>query len=125
MGVGDCCLFQVRDGLLYRSFPCARLADLDAADARIGARTSFEKVLRRQEARGGGDWARADEFWLMSRPLARWFLRRIEEWHRPWEVLGALLDREGAPRAFTSWVDELREHRELEDEDITLVGLCL
>jgi hypothetical protein len=125
VAVGDSCLFQIRDGLLYRSFPCARLSDLEAADGRIGSRTSFETVLRQHEARGGGDWARADEFWLMSRPLARWFLRRLEEWHRPWEVLGALLDRGGSPRAFASWVDELREHRELENEDITLIGVCL
>ena len=52
-------------------------------------------------------------------------MRRIEQWHRPWEVLGALLDRGGSPRLFAAWVDELREARELEDEDVTLVAVCL
>jgi hypothetical protein len=125
VAVGDGCLFQIRRGLLHCSFPQARLADLEAAEARIGSRTSFETVLRRQEARGEGEWLMGDEFYLMTSPLARWFLRHLEEWDRPWVVLGALLDRGGSPRAFTAWVDELREGHELEDEDTTLLAVCL
>ena len=82
-------------------------------------------MLARQEARDGGDWSAGDEFWLMTRPLVGWFLRRIEEWQRPWEGLGALLDRGGSPRHFAAWVDELREARELEDEDVSLIAVCL
>ncbi len=125
VAVGDCCLFQVRRGLLHRSFPRTRRADLDAAEGRIGARTSFETVLRREESRGDGDWLTGDEFYLMTGPLARWFLRHMEEWDRPWVVLGALLERAGSPRAFAAWVDDLREAGELEDEDATLLAVCL
>src|SRR5439155_14428737 len=39
--VGDCGLFQIRRGVLHRAFPYERRADLEAPQARIGARTSF------------------------------------------------------------------------------------
>jgi hypothetical protein len=125
VAVGDCCLFQVRRGVLRRSFPHARLADLEAAEARIGARNSFDRTLRRQEVRGEGDWLPGDEFYLMNRPLARWFLGRVEEWQRPWEVLGGMLDLGGSPRTFAAWVDPLRQTRELDDEDVALLAVCL
>jgi hypothetical protein len=125
VAVGDCALFQIRQGVLHRAFPHRRLADLEDGGARIGARTSFERVLAREEVRDAGDWSAGDELWLMTRPLARWFLRRIEEWQRPWEGLGALLDRGGSPRHFAAWVDELRAAGELADEDVSLVAVCL
>ncbi|MCI0456935.1 MAG: hypothetical protein L0Z62_08150 [Gemmataceae bacterium] len=124
VAIGECCLFQIRSGLLYRSFPLTRPADLDAAEGRVGARTSFEVVLRKQEARGEGDWAPGDTFWLMSRALGRWFLRQVQEWQRPWDLLEPLLDRPGQA-GFTEWVEELRQQGELGEGDVTLVGVYL
>ncbi|MCC6418404.1 MAG: hypothetical protein IT429_09205 [Gemmataceae bacterium] len=123
VAVGDCCFFQIRAGLLHRAFPLERLAEFDTAEARIGSRTSFEPVLRRQEARAGGGWAEGDTFWLMTRPLGRWFLRQVEEWQKPWDVLGPLLERRG-PRGFAEWVEELRRAGELGDGDVTLMEVC-
>jgi hypothetical protein len=124
VAVGGCGLFQVRGGLLHRSFPLTRPADLDAAEARVGARTSFEPVLRRHEARGEGDWAPGDTFWLMSQALGRWFLRQVQEWQRPWDLLEPLLERPGQA-GFAEWVEELRRQGEVGDGDITLMGVCL
>jgi hypothetical protein len=123
VAVGDCCLFHIRHGLLSAAFPHERLTDLDAAEARIGSRTSFEPVLRRLEARGAGDWSERDRFWLMTRPLARWFLRQVEAWERPWEMLEPLLDRRG-PGVFAEWVEGQRRAGGLGDGDLTLVAVC-
>ncbi len=123
VAVGDACLFQVRRGVLHRSFPLTRPGDFQAAPVHLGARTSFEPLLRKQEVRAEGDWAAGDEFWVMNRALAKWFVRQVGEWQRPWEVMGTWIDRHGA--GFATWVDERRAARELEGGDVTLMAVCL
>jgi hypothetical protein len=124
IAVGDCCLFQVRDGLLQRMFPLSRAAAFSAPSQAIGARTSFEPVLRKHEARAEGDWAEGDQFWLLTRSLARWFLEQVDAWQRPWDALEALLRKQAAERAFLTWVAELRE-RGAADGDAIALGVCL
>ena len=60
----------------------------------------------------------------MSPALGRWFLRQVQEWQRPWDLLEPLLDRP-AQAGFAEWVEELRRQGEVGDGDITLMGVCL
>ena len=61
----------------------------------------------------------------MTRPLARWFLRQVGSWNRPWELLEPLLSTPSAEDAFGVWVEELRGQGELEEGDVTLLAVCL
>ena len=90
----------------------------------IGSRTTFEPVLKKQEARAEGDWAEGDQFWLLTRGLARWFVAQVAAWQRPWDALEALLRRVSGERAFLGWVKELRERGAVEGDAIAL-GVCL
>ena len=66
-----------------------------------------------------------DRFWLMTRPLARWFLRQVELWNRPWELLEPLLHTPNAEDAFAAWIEDLRGLGEVEEGDVTLLAICL
>jgi serine/threonine protein kinase len=125
LAVGDSCLFQTREGLLTRAFPVERAGAFAAEFPRIGSRTSFDRVLRKHTLKAEGDWNAGDRFWLMTRPLARWFLRQVELWNRPWELLERLLHTPNAEEVFAAWVEDLRGLGELEDGDLTLLAICL
>ena len=120
LAVGDSCLFQIREGGLVDAFPLARSLEFDNAPWLVGSRTSHSEVLRRQGL-GRAD----DRLWLMTDALAQWFLRQVEAGQRPWDELEPFVPADAAADAFPAWVEGLRGARQLRDDDVTLLAVCL
>jgi hypothetical protein len=125
VAVGDSCLFQVRQGSLLRAFPLARAADFGNAPWLVGSRTSAAEVPGKKAVRGWGEWEAGDRLWLMTDALAHWFLERAEAGGRPWDDLELVVRAPAAEAAFATWVERLRDARELRNDDVTLMALAL
>jgi hypothetical protein len=120
--LGDSCLFQVRNEVLYESFPISDSTVFGYQPPLLGSRGLDEAVLRRHVRVTARDWERGDSFYLMTDALAAWFLRTVEAGRQPWEPLRDL-DTRDAALDFADWVDELRDGGHLGNDDTTLVRL--
>ena len=99
MIVGDCGLFQVRQGRLIAALPFASAAEIAPRPHMLMTEADRNRGLPRVRQRGW--WMDGDTFYLMSDALLQWFLRRHEAKTRPWNVLdGAMADE----RRFEAWV---------------------
>ena len=68
-----------------------------------------------------GTWQDGDNIYLMSDALACWFLMRCESGSIPWQLLNDIT-LAGTP-SFPAWITQLRERRELKNDDCTLVSI--
>ncbi len=123
VAVGDSCLFQVRQGRLYRAFPVKRSQDFSTTPWLVGSRTPAARGLREREIWTSGDWCDGDRFWLMTDALAQWFLERDEGGFRPWESLEAVLADPVPAQAFAALVNDLRNAGGLRNDDVTLLAI--
>lgn len=121
-GLGDSCLFQVRDESLYASFPMSDASAFTYQPSLLASRGVGDAVLRRNISLKASDWERGDSFYLATDALAAWFLRTIEVDGRPWETLRDL-DTLDAQLDFTEWVDEQRNLGIMHNDDTTLVRI--
>jgi hypothetical protein len=112
--VGDCCLFQMRNQRLLRSFPM-RYADAfgNQPDV-IGSRKSSMKVKR---IKCKGDWQKEDEMFLMTDALAQYFLKKKENRQNPAKEILSLQSAE----AFEAWITKGRQDGDLRNDDVTLM----
>jgi hypothetical protein len=121
VAVGDSCFFQVRQGSLHAAFPIARSKEFGFSPWLVGARPAGAEAPERRVVQAQGLWEAGDRFWLMTDALAQWFLQEHEEGRKPWEELEALVIYEATADEFAGWVDELREARQLHNDDVTLM----
>jgi hypothetical protein len=129
LAVGDSCLFQVRQGHLWRSFPIERTVDFSNAPWLVGSRTSPGEVPHKNGVHQQGDWLPGDRLWLMTDALAHWFLGQFESGNQPWLALDPLLhaagEEDAADQAFAAWIESLRTARQLRNDDVTLLAVRL
>jgi hypothetical protein len=120
LAVGDCCLFQLRQGALITAFPIASAADFSQRPLLVGSRAAANAGLRSAGAIGtaSGDWRSGDVFLLMSDALAGTFLERSQA--DPAAALSAL-DFVPTPGGFRAWIDTLRAERQLRNDDVSLL----
>jgi len=120
--LGDSCLFQIRDELLYTSFPMSDATSFTYQPPLLSSRGVDETVLRRHVNVTTRDWERGDSFYLMTDALAAWFLRLNESGDRPWEPLRDM-DTVDAELDFADWVEEQRDRDQINNDDTTLVRI--
>jgi hypothetical protein len=120
--LGDSCLFQVRDELLYASFPMSDASSFSYQPSLLGSRGVEDAVLRRHVKVTTRDWERGDSFYLMTDALAAWFLRINASGGRPWDPLRDM-DTLDAELDFADWVEERRDSDQLNNDDTTLVRI--
>lgn len=118
--LGDSCLFQVRDELLYASFPMSDASSFTYQPPLLGSRGVDDAVLYRHVKVMNHDWERGDSFYLMTDALAAWFLRINEAGGRPWEPLRDM-DTLDADLDFADWVEQQRNQGQMNNDDTTLV----
>jgi hypothetical protein len=115
--VGDACLIRVRGGRRVRAFPVAQSSDFGNEPRLIGSRggppTAPEYASGRLRA--------GDRLILMTDALAQWFLYSHENGGRPWEAVASLMSAGEQDAAFAVWVEELRTHGGLRNDDVTLM----
>ena len=66
-----------------------------------------------------------DHYLLMTDALANWFLRESESGNKPWEEIARVLDGTEPEAVFPAWVERLRDHGGLHNDDVTLILIDL
>jgi serine/threonine protein phosphatase PrpC len=115
--VGDCSMFQIRDGRLIRAFPMRSSAEFDNRPSLLGSRNRRTDQPRARRVHLRGDLKSEDIILMMTDALAQWFLKQREEGRQPWKDLKVVTNEE----AFVRLVSGLREAREMRNDDVTLV----
>ena len=122
VGLGDSCLFQVRDESLYVSFPISDSGSFSYQPPLLASRGADVEVLRRHIRIKTNDWQRGDSFYLATDALAAWFLRTNDSQGRPWEPLRDM-DTIDAEMDFAEWVNEQRDTGQMQNDDTTLIRI--
>lgn len=115
--VGDCCLFQMRDGRLLRSFPMRRSSEFGNRPSLLGSRSRTSMQPRTRRVHWQGDFRASDVVLLMTDALAERFLKEVENGRLPWNDLQAIQSHE----QFADFIDNLRQAKELRNDDVTLM----
>jgi hypothetical protein len=115
--VGESFLVHVRKGRRPRSFPLKRSADFGNEPRLIGSRQDSAPTPQRAT----GSLLPDDRLLLMTDALAQWFLRAYEGGAKPWDAVTALLSTARPEDTFAAWVEELRGHSGLRNDDVTLL----
>lgn len=116
LGVGDTCLFQIREGALLTAFP---LASHDAFNNRpilLASNPRYNADIGSHVKGVRGTWLPDDEFLLLTDALAAWFLH--PDTVAPWQML-AELDTD----IFPAWLDEQRAQHRMRNDDVTCLHL--
>jgi len=121
-GLGDSCIFQVRDEAIVLSFPIADASEFSYQPPLLCSRGIDQEVVRTHLCLCGGEWVAGDTFYLATDALAAWFLTSVADGRRPWEPLRDL-DTVDADSDFPDWVNERRDNHEMSDDDTTLIRI--
>lgn len=111
--VGDTCVFQHRGEDVRAAFPLGRAEDFTSAPVLISSTARHNRSLAMNVAETCGDWSRGDVFLLMTDAAACWYLRCIEDGHRP--VIP------GRRPSFRPWLSDLRRRGEVRNDDTTVM----
>lgn len=117
--VGDSCLFQVRDDELLVKFPHDDPSQFNSSPPLLCSNPKNNGRLQEHVARLEGDWLPRDRFYLMTDALACWFLKEVVAGGKPWQHL----DRINGQSAFEGLVNDLRESKQIRNDDVTLMHL--
>lgn len=114
--VGDCCLFQVRERRLLRTFPIQNSGEFGNRPSLVGSRNRHPDQLRARRHQSKGDLGPEDVVLLMTDALAEWFLKQVEQGRQPWNDVQAILTE----ARFVQFVTDLRDAKALRNDDVTL-----
>jgi len=123
VGVGDSCLFQTRGADLIVAFPLDRSDRFDNMPHLVGSRTRPEVVRQKRALHEEGYADPGDRLWLMTDALAHWCLREHEMNRNPWEQMERLLTRPSTRETFSHWIGDLRDTKDLRNDDVTLLAI--
>jgi hypothetical protein len=118
-GIGDSCIFQVRDDSLYSHFPMSSAADFSYQPPLLPSRPVEDYIVRRNVCLGTQNWIPEDTFYIATDALAAWFLRTWEAGGKPWIPLRDF----NVDADFATWVDQQRDLNEIHNDDTTLVRI--
>lgn len=122
--LGDTCLVQLRDDNVVVCFPIERSDQFDNRPYLVGSHSAGAADVVRYASCCNGTWIAGDVFFLMTDAVAAWFLRSHEAGQRPWTQFENL---SGASDTFdfSRWVTQLRESRQIRNDDCTLLRLTV
>lgn len=120
--LGDACLFQVRDDVLFAAFPIDDPAAFGSSPDLAASRPSDFSLVTQRILHIRGLWRSGDVFYLATDALAQWFLSAVASGGQPWKPLVDLGTVDG-PDDFQSWVSERRAAGELRNDDTTLLRI--
>ena len=125
VAVGDSCLFHTRGAALLGAFPLHQSGQFNNLPKLVGSRTSPAEICQKSTLWTDGNGRPGDRFWMMTDALAQWCLAEHEAGKNPWEEMDLLLAPPATQQRFTSWIEELRDGRGLQNDDVTLVVVNL
>lgn len=123
LAIGDSCLFIVRDGKIYRSFPHGRSEQfkqapyLVATDPGKNSRLKMATFLYRETLQTG------DSIFLCTDALSCYILEQVEQKLDPAVELMALA--QGEPDVFKGFIADKRAQKTMRNDDVTFVHIHL
>ncbi|MBY0524685.1 MAG: protein phosphatase 2C domain-containing protein [Gemmataceae bacterium] len=125
LAIGDSCLFHVRKDRLLTAFPLTSADAFTQQPSLLDSRPRLKDAVVPVGCFERGKWQADDRFFLMTDALAQWFLRRHAQGLAPWQSLARRLAEPKADVALGTYCEELRDRKELRNDDVTLVAICL
>lgn len=125
MAVGDCCIFQIRNGECIKSFPIsssAAFSNFPLLLCSVAERNT--NVFESKQVVSDGIWKPGDQFVLMSDTVACWFLSQMESGNAGPTI--AALDSAQSLDAFVSVINHARTTKGadgnvlMRDDDVTV-----
>ncbi|MCE9563860.1 MAG: hypothetical protein K8U57_17600 [Planctomycetes bacterium] len=146
IAVGDCCLFQFRNKLPRQWFPFRQLNEFPLRPWLLGSRSKANEITGTDreflsdkvlapwlgESLEGPtnpdkprrpDWKYGDEFILATDALSKWFVNQIAERWGTVDPPEIPIPRNA--QEFVDFVNELREKKEIESDDVTMIRVTL
>ncbi|WP_248965778.1 hypothetical protein [Sphaerisporangium perillae] len=121
--IGDCCLFQVRDGALITAYPLAGSEDFGTSPNLLNSRNQDSLLISERVAMNSGSLRQQDDIYLCTDAVAAWFLREVEHGGRPWETLRDLGTSDGPN--FADFIGEERASGHMRNDDATLIHVAV
>ncbi len=122
---GDAGVLVVRDRRLEALYPQRPSEEVTKAIGWLGSRSNLDDALEDSFLRGGGKGETDDRLIVTSGPMLEWFQRQVEAGQKPWDALERLAGVPDPQNAFAAWVEWLRDHGGLADDDVTLLTVRL
>jgi hypothetical protein len=123
--IGDSCLFQMREEELIFSFPIEESQTFDNSPFLLGSINKGERLTEQNLLSKNGRWKSGDTFYLMTDALACWFLKAIENGHKPWKNLPkANFPKDSSEQQnFVKQILSLRSKKWIRNDDSTLLSI--
>src|SRR6185369_17172238 len=83
LAIGDSCLFQVRDGRLFESFPLCRAVEFNSRPVLVSSNPTSNERVWEEVYYKEGDTQPEDLFFLATDALSQWFLAEHESGGKP------------------------------------------
>jgi len=125
VAVGDSCLFHTRGTDLLGVFPLNRAEQFGNMPHLVGSRTSADVIREKRALLTQSHALPNDRLWMMTDALAHWCLKEHEAGRNSWAELEWLLAPPQPDESFAAWIEELRDKRELHNDDVTLLAVRL
>lgn len=116
VGVGDACLFHLRDGVLVHSSPVDSADGFGTYPDLISSNDEHREQAVTAAFRGEAPVTGGDDVLLVSDALAEWALATAAEEPDVWSVLAEL-----DPPSFERLVEDLRQADEIVNDDVTVL----
>lgn len=123
IGIGDSCLFQVRNNELFHSFPISSSCQFSNSPILLSTNFNLNSRLWEEVKFNNNNICKKDIFILATDALSHWFLSLYEKKEKPWNILLKFLEIESPSKFFKEWVSDLRKDKKIKNDDITLLIL--
>jgi len=120
IGIGDCCLFQVRSDDMIFSFPVQKSSEFSNSPFLLTTKKDDDKELKAYLKKAKGKIEKGDYLFLMSDALAYWFASENEKGEKPWEILLGISE-DTSKNAFEDWLNIKRREKQIKNDDTTLL----
>ena len=114
-----------RGGDLLTAFPLDRSTQFNSAPKLVGSCTSPRDTCDKKTRWAEGTGRAHDRLWLMTDALAQWCLMENEAGRSPWRELESLLAQPETDQGFAAWIEDLRDRRQLHNDDVTVLGVSM
>lgn len=121
-GVGDSCLFHIRNACLLQAFPLTTSAEFGNHPLLLSTVPAKNDYVWSNVAAytTEGEWRAGDHFLLMTDALAHWFLKMTEENVQPQTIMPTWVDLQ---ESFEEWINGLRQQKTLRNDDTTFIHI--
>ncbi|MEM3486402.1 MAG: protein phosphatase 2C domain-containing protein [Candidatus Methanomethyliaceae archaeon] len=121
IAIGDSCVFQLRDGNLFCSFPISRSSEFGNSPPLLSSNLRANSTIWDKVKTYSGTWEIGDAFLLATDAIAYWFLSEHERGNHPWHSFKHFFQDRKKDKAFRKWIDGLRTSSQMKNDDVTLV----